>query len=138
MVKRVIIAISLVLSIILYSCDRNGETTGGGNTEETTDSFVGDFNLIYLMEQLESFESDDFTCVIRASDNSIITRTGVHERDENGVSYLTFDSGLSEGTYRFLSLRYISEDGSDYPDMNMMSLVSDFLSRSAIASPSHF
>lgn len=68
------------------------------------DGFEGEHYVITLVDEMEEFRSNEFTCVMHAPDGTLISREGNHHR-LGGQSTLTLKSGLKEGVYRLLYLK---------------------------------
>ena len=73
--------------------------------EDNNVLFAGENKVITLQEQTKNFRSPEYRCKIKAGDGREFTRIGDHVRLE-GLSILTFQTGLKPGIYRLLALEY--------------------------------
>lgn len=96
----------LCLSFFFVACSDDYESA-----DNSVALFAGNGRTIVLQQGAEDFNSSTYLCRIKAEDGTVFERVGVHAQ-LNDCAVLTLRTGLRQGVYRLLALKYREIDAA--------------------------
>lgn len=104
-----ILSVLLIVTLVGGCCDDGINPDDGGNGNN---QYEGECRSFRIHPNVLDIGEKDVTLNIKAPNGVILKRKGIVV-EEDGVDHLSVEVGLSDNTYRFLSVEYDNPDASD-------------------------
>lgn len=100
-----------ILCLLVSSCGQDCPL--GNPVDSDADKFVGNLKVVRLGTEAENLDvSNVVVCHMIAPDSSMISRKATVEKEKYGAT-VTFEVGLTDGTYRMLYFEYEIKSGEE-------------------------